>query len=197
MSRRVGLIFLTLFTLLLFGCGGGPSGGDSDADGVKPAAGGFGGRLQQGATFSVVLFVLEGGSGIVDLVGIACASQGTINSNVVTVGERVKADGKFNSQSKDVKVEGEFLSITRAEGTARALGADAEGCGIDKEARWVSVCDLTVTKEEQKESEDGFVIGGSSATTENGHAFGHVEVVTRGGDRLIGDLIKSGSCGQA
>lgn len=143
----------------------------------------------------MVLFVVDGGSRTIDLVGIACAAEGTFfGSGVVTLAEKIKADGAFSAKSKDVSINGEFVSATRAEGTARALTKDARGCGIGQEAKWISECDLTVIKEKEEAQPGGVVISSSFGTTEGGHSIAHVLVKTRTGTRLTGDLIKSGTC---
>lgn len=198
MSRTSGRIVAGTVALLLVlaACGGGDSGSDGSdgGDGIRPAAGGFGGRLQPDATFSVVLMVLEPASPQIDFVGVACAPEGTIASGAITVQEDVQiSDGSFSAKSTEVEISGEFVSETKAEGTARALTPDAEGCGIGAEGNWVSDCDLEVTQEEQ-ENTGGLVIGGSSGTTDGGTAFSLVEVVTEDDKRLSGELIQSGSC---
>ena len=194
--------------LVASACGGeadgsaGAADGDGPTDGgtaaVLPASGGFGGRLQDQAQFSVVLFVLEDQTGAVDLVGTACAPGGTLTSGVVTVAEAVPlTDGSFLAESPDVRIEGSFVTPTRAEGTIEALTQNAMDCGIGESASWVAECDLGVERVVPEPAEEGgVVIGGVTATTENGTAFGMLEVIAENGDRFAAEL-DAAACGAA
>lgn len=195
--RRIVLVFV-FGALAASACGGGtdepngsgePAGDGEDVVAIMPAAGGFGGRLQEQAQFSVVLFVLDDAEAV-DLVGVACAPGGTFTSGVVTVAEAVPlTEGAFTAESPDVRIEGLFVSPIRAEGTIEALTQNAMDCGIGESASWVAECDLSVQRVVPDPAEEGGgVIGGVTATTENGTAFGMLEVVAENGDRLEAEL---------
>ena len=176
------------------GCGGGGNG--NETAGVQPAAGAFGGRLQSEASFTVVLAVVEERADAIDFVGVACAPEGTLAGGPVTVGEAVAIeDGRFAAESGDVAIEGEFSSQNEASGTIRALSSDAEGCGVPSDGRWSSRCDMSVTSEPEEEvDEGGIAVGGVMGTTDQGTAFATFEVTTARGDRLVADLLDSGTC---
>lgn len=205
--RRIAIV-LVLGALVASACGGAADGSGDAEDGggttdggtaaVLPASGGFGGRLQEQAQFSVVLFVLEDQAEAVDLVGVACAPGGTLTSGVVTIAEAVPlTDGSFRAESPDVCIGGSFVSPTRAEGTIEALTQNAMDCGIGESASWVAECDLSVKRVVPDPAEEGgVVIDGVTATTENGTAFGMLEVVAQNGDRLEAEL-DAGACAAA
>lgn len=126
-----------MFLALLCGCGGG-------GDAVRPVAGGFQ-TPGEDQTFKPVLVVFDGDR--VDHVGLYCAPEGTISGLPVTVGRNLELDGgKFSTKAPDVEVEGEFVSGTRAEGTIRALTANAGECGVPKQGSWTAECNLEVEK---------------------------------------------------
>lgn len=195
--RRIVLV-LVFGALVASACGGGtdegngsgePAGDGEDVVAIVPAAGGFGGRLQSAAEFSVVLFVLEDQAEAIDAVGLACAPGGTFTSSVVTIGEAVPlAEGSFVAESPDVRIEGAFVSPTRAEGTITALTQNAIDCGIGESATWAADCDMSLERVVPDPTEGGIVIGGVTVTVESGTAFGMLEIVAENGDRLEGEL---------
>lgn len=142
-------MWVTVLPLLLSACGDG---------GITPAAGGFGGGLEGDATFLVTLIVFEEESEIVDVVRVSCAPEGTLDllRGSVTVGTDVPIDGgTFSVESKDVAIEGEFVTPERAEGEIRARTPAAEDCGVPRTGQWSADCDLLVTREGDGFSAEG------------------------------------------
>jgi len=128
------------------GCGGGKEAGSTGPRGSTPAAGGFGGQLQPGAKFGVVLIVLHANSDVVDFVLVGCAAGGRLGGLPTTIADAVEIDsGRFSARSADVAIEGRFTSPRKARGTIRALTQDARSCGIPStSSAWTSKCDLRV-----------------------------------------------------
>lgn len=131
-------VLLTLVGLCLFtACGGGGGNGGS----VRPVSGAFqkGGAEQE---FNVILVVVEDGGDRVDSVQLLCTG-----SFPVTIGSDIPIEGgRFQTKSKDVRLEGQFVSRVRAEGTISALTEAARGCGVPDQGTWAAVCNLAVEK---------------------------------------------------
>jgi hypothetical protein len=128
-----------VLVLALCGCGGG-------GGGAQPVAGGYQ-TPGEDQTYKLVLVVFEEGGDRVDHVGLYCAPEGTIAGLPVTVGRNLDLDGgKFTTKAPDVEIAGEFVSERRAEGTIRALTANARECGVPEQGSWTADCNLEVER---------------------------------------------------
>lgn len=99
------------------------------------------------ATFVLRLVVLENGNPMIDFVEVFCAPDGTVGppqrvATNVPLGAEWQAE--FEAASVDVSVTGSFRGAGAAEGTIRALSANARACGIPDEAEWFAGLQLDV-----------------------------------------------------
>jgi len=143
---------LALVAFLLSACAGAqPS--TSPPPSVRPVAGAFQGSTdpRPGSTdpsVSLILIVFADDSDVIDYVYIACRPQGVISGLPAKVAKDVEiAAGQFSVEHNDVVIQGRFTSSTAAEGTIRALTADARGCGVPDAGTWTVECNLAATKE--------------------------------------------------
>lgn len=182
--------------LLLASCRAEPQPSPSPTPGIRPLSGGFGGHLQEAATFGVLLVTTDEQPSTLDFVAILCAPDQRLEQAVVLTETVRLQDGKFSIATEQLSVQGEFVSPSLARGTVHTLVPLRAGCGIPEVATWESTCDRRVEKApEEKHDTGSLVLGSAWASGDQGRSLAWWSLHLSGYQFMISSP-ESGSCAQ-
>lgn len=105
-------------------------------------------------TFVLRLVVLEALGDTVDFIEVFCVSDGTITGDSLLVARDVPIEfGRFEAESEDVSLAGDFTYETGAVGTIAAHSSAATQCGVPDAAEWTAYYEL-----DARPAGDGYVL---------------------------------------
>lgn len=95
-------------------------------------------RLLPGYSFVIRLVILES-AGAIDFIDLLCAPSGTVTGTPLRVATDVPAFvGRFEAESADVRIDGDFIEAAVAAGQIAAVSQRARDCGVPATANWMA-----------------------------------------------------------